>query len=561
MPRNDVVFRPVASSVGGWVRVNPLFAAGFVALGIDSAAGFLELPGEVVCGHPDRHVMRVVLPGQPTAFYLKRQHSVTWRERLRNRLLGFGWSSRCVREAAILKELMANSLPAPRWVAVGEDARGRSFLLVEEVAKSCDLREVLSNNALSLVARRDLANRLGHLIARLHNAGLTTPDLTAKHLLVSRQRGEITPIDWQSARRMQPVPLAERIHALAALHASVAEELASPRERLRVLRAALQNFSTPSRSLSLTSPLVGEVAPSLRGAGGRYASGDPVATPPTGSQSLATSPIRGEGKITLTHLAKQIEHAARKIRGRRSIRDQRQPVVTASAQRLVWLAEEAVCAVPAVAAIWPKPAVAAPFYGCEPGTLRVKLAGGRDAVLIRGRSFSPLSRLKAKLQGRSWRSPGVTLGRLLFHLERYGVPAPRLFAFGQRLTNFASAEWFALHETAGEPIGGEIETATAEQLGRTLRQLHDAGCRPIGPVLAAFGATQGAVSVRDVTKVRLARKVSSADRQRDLARLLAALSVEGHSAVEAGYQLTQSSSERSRRDLALRVADGPISGV
>ena len=504
MPRNAVVFRPVASSTGGWVRVNPAFAAGFAALGVDSAAGFLELPGEVVSGHPDRHVMRVVLPGQPTAFYLKRQHSVTWRERLRNRLSGFGWSSRCVREAAILKELTANSLPAPRWVAVGEDARGRSFLLVEEVAKSCDLREVLSDNALSLPARRDLANRLGHLIARLHDAGLTTPDLTAKHLLVSRQRGEMTPIDWQSARRMQPVPLAERIHALAALHASVAEELASPRDRMRVLRAAL-------------------------------------------------------GVNDLAQLAQQIEREAKKIRGRRSIRDQRQPVVTASAQRLVWLAEEAVCAVPTVATIWPKPAVTAPFYGCEPGTLRIQLADGRDAVLIRGRSLSPLSRLNAKSRGRSWRSPGVTLGRMLFHLERYGVPAPRLFAFGQRLTGFASADWFALHETAGEPISGEIETATAEQLGRTLRLLHDAGCRPTGAVLAAFGVTQGAVSVRDVTRVRLVRRVSSSDRQRDLADLLTTLSVEGHLAVEAGYQLEMGSPEHNRRDLAL--ADGPISGV
>ncbi len=424
--------------------------------------------------------MRVVLPGISTAFYLKRQHRVTWRERFRNRLAGFGWSSRCVREAAILKELSASALPAPQWVAVGEDNRGRAFLLVEEVTGATDLRQVLSDNALSLAARRSLAHRLGRLIGRLHAAGVTTPDLTAKHLLISPDNADLTPIDWQSARRVQQVQLADRVQSLATLHASVADHLASPRERLRVLRAAL------------------------------------------GAGRLAT-------------LARRIEGEVLRIRERRSIRDQRQHVVTASAQRLVWVAEEAVCAVPDVAANWPKPAIVAPFYGCEPGTLRVQLPDGHEGVLIRGHAFNPLARLRAKFRGRSWRSPGANLGRLLFHLERYGVPAPRLLAFGQRLKGFARAEWFTLHEIPGDAIPGAIETETALQLGRMLRQLHDAGCRPIGEPLAAFAVDVKGVSVRDVTRVRLARKVTSRDRAHDLASLIAAIPVWSRSAVESGY--------------------------
>jgi hypothetical protein len=338
------------------------------------------------------------LPGFPAALYLKRQHSVTWRERLRNRVARFGWSSRCAREAMLLKQLAAAGLPCPRWVATGEDDRGRAFLLVEEVPGAVDLRRVLSDTRLSLSTRRGLATRLGQVVALAHATGLTTPDLTAKHLLVSRETGEITPIDWQSARRVPLVATAERLQALAMLDASVADHLASSRERLRVLRAALG----PAREAGIVA--------------GRF-----------------------------SELVRQVVAEAARFRDRRSIRDQRQPAVTASPLRLVWVAGEAVCAVPEIAASWPKDALVAPFYGCEPGEAPVTLPDGRKAFLIRGRSFAPFARLSAWVRGRPWRSPGVTLGRVLFHLERYGIPAPRLLAFGQHFTGRASAEWFALH--------------------------------------------------------------------------------------------------------------------
>jgi tRNA A-37 threonylcarbamoyl transferase component Bud32 len=474
VPR-EIVFRPTERT-GGRFEVNPAFAAGFAALGIDSAAGFLELPGEVVCGHPDRHVMRVALPGFPAAFYLKRQHSVTWRERLRNRLAGFGGVSRCGRETAILKRLAAAGLPVPRWAAAGEDERGRAFLLVEEVAGAHGLRQALSDSPLSPAERGRLAERLGRLIARFHAAGFTTPDLTAKHVLVSPGSGEITLIDWQSARRVKAVPVGERVRALAALHASLPEELASPHERLRVLRAAF-----------------------------------------------------GPGR--LAEFARCVEREAAKLRERRSIRDQRQPAVTASPQRLVWVAGEAVCAVPDVAASWPRPAVAPPFYGCEPGSVPVRLPDGREGILIRGRSFSPLGRFWAKLRGRPWRSPGVTLGRVLFHLERYDVPAPRLLAFGQRFTGPATAEWFALHTIPGEPVPARPDAAAAEQLGRVLRALHDAGCRPVGQPLAVLGE----LCVRDVTRIRIVRRITAGERAGDLAALVAPLPERCHPAARAGY--------------------------
>jgi hypothetical protein len=468
------------------VEVHPRFAPAVTALGIDTAAGLLDLPGEVVSGHPDRHVVRVQLPGIASPFYLKRQHTVTRRERLRNRMAGFGWSARCVREAAILKQLDAAGLPCPQWAAFGEDGRGRAFLLVEEVSDATDLRTALSDTGLSPSERRELAEHLGRLVALLHAGGITTPDLTAKHVLVSP--AGITLIDWQSARRLPLVPLAERVRALATLHASLADELATPRERLRVLRRAL----APAREAGII-------------------------------------------RARFSDLARHVEREAETLRDRRSIRDQRQPAVTGAAQRLVWVAGEAVCAVPDVAAVWPTDPIAAPFYGCEPGTLPIQLADGRDAVLIRGRSFAPLGRLRAAVRGRPWRSRGVTLGRVLFHLERYGVPAPRLLAFGQRITGVASAEWFALHTPPADPLPPSPDTATAEQLGRCLRLLHDSGCRINGDSLAAFGFAGRAV-IRDVTAVLLVKRFTTNDRERDLARLLATLDSTTRLAAEAGYR-------------------------
>jgi tRNA A-37 threonylcarbamoyl transferase component Bud32 len=465
--------------------VNPVFAARFAALGVDTPAGFLDLPGEVVSGHPDRHVVRAELPGFPAAFYLKRQHAVAGRERLRNRLAGFGWVSRCEREAVILRQLAAAGLPCPRWAAVGADGHGRAFLLVEELAGAVELRRVLRDTDLSQSERARLADHLGRLVALLHATGFTTPDLTAKHVLVSPEARDITLIDWQGARRARIVSGVDRIRCLAALHASVADDLATPRERFRVLHAALR-------------------------------------------------PARKAGIVVarFSDLVRQVEREAARLGGKRSIRDQRHS--PACSQRLVWLAGEAVCVIPEAVAAWPSPPIAAPFYGCKPGTLSIRLGDGREAQLIRGRAVAPFARLGAWLRGRSWRSPGVTLGRLLFHLERYGIPAPRLLAFGQRLTGPASAEWFVLSTPPVAPIT-EPSSDTAEQLGRRLRQLHDAGCRYTGDAVAVFGVDGSGVCVRDITAVRLARRVTERDRADDLQRVLAALAPATRSAAEAGY--------------------------
>jgi tRNA A-37 threonylcarbamoyl transferase component Bud32 len=460
------------------------FAEEFASLGLDSADGFLDLPGEVVSGHPDRHVVRVVLPGSSSAYYLKRQHAVSRREKWRNWRAGFGWVSRSEREAVTLGQLSGQYLPCPRWAAVGADGRGRAFLLIEELAGAVDLRKTLGDAGLSPTGRIKLARNLGRLIARYHSAGFTTPDLSAKHVLVSPGSEPVTLIDWQSSVQGSDVPLQNRLRALATLHASLVEALASPRERLRVMWAALKQFRGSDPEL-----------PRFR------------------------------------DLVQQVLAEAHKLSKRRSIRDQRQSAPQA-AQRLVWVDGEAVCAVPEIAAIWPTPAITAPYYGGEPGTFPLGLPNGRDAVVTRGSSFAPLERLKAWVKGRPWRSPGAALGRLLFHLERYEIPAPKLLAFGQRITGPATADWFALHTRPSDPIPHYPDVVLAELLGRLLRQLHDAGCSAGAKPLTVFGRGEDGISVREVTRIR----IGDADTSLELRTLLAALSPSVRKAARAGYE-------------------------
>jgi len=373
----------------GWAEVHPNWRETFAAERLLTAEMLLALPGEIVSGHPDRHVVRVALPGGSIG-YLKRQHRVGAGEKLKQWRAGFGWSPRCVREAKLLKALDRASFPCPQWIAYGEDGDGRAFLLVEELKDCRELRVALSDTTLSLAGRRRLAERIGHAIGELHAAGFTTPDLCAKHVFIDPTSFAVTPIDWQNAARG-----AFEFRSLAALDASVADRLAAPRERLRALR----EYARVCRKSGIALPRFSVLARTLRAESDRLAN-------------------------------------------RSSIRDQREAVN--ADQRLVWLADEAVCAIPEIAAIWPRPAVAPPFYSCPSNTIHVQLADGRPAKLTRGRSFVPIGRLLAWLRDKSWRSPGMAIARDLFQRERYGQPGPQLYAFGQRVTGPCSAEWFVL---------------------------------------------------------------------------------------------------------------------
>jgi heptose I phosphotransferase len=190
----------------------------------------LDLAVPVVSGHPGRDVARVSLgPGQGTA-YLKRQRQISWKERL--------WGSRCLREARMLDTLHREGLPAPRWLAAGEDGAGRAFVLIAAVPGARPLAAWLRATP-DPVARRALAERLGADLARLHAAGFVHGDLYAKHVLVSPEGPGCCFLDWQRARRVGRGrrAAASRRRDLSALHATLPADLAGARLRLACLRA------------------------------------------------------------------------------------------------------------------------------------------------------------------------------------------------------------------------------------------------------------------------------------------------------------------------------------
>ncbi len=368
-------------AIGRWT-VNPSATRFLRSYGIDSAADALALRGEIVCGHPDRHVARVELGGRTV--FVKREHLVGVRTRLRNWRAGFGPVSRGEREATTLRRLAAAGLPAPWWLAVGTHA-GRAVLLVDGVPDADPLTDI----AVSPADRRALAERLGRELADTHAAGFGTPELAAKHVLVGRRSHAVTLLDWQSAPPPGPVSVAARVRQLAALHATLPDAA----ERLRFLWAYRRVW-----------------------------------------RQNASAPRFGE-------LARWIRTEARRLGRRSSVRDQLKPA--GPAQRLVWLAGEAACVIPELADGWPDPADGRPFY--DPPTAGEDYNG---AVLVRWHTSDPLGRLRAAVRERPWRSPAAVAARVLFHLARFDIPAPRLLAFGQKLTGWAAADSFLLYEPA-----------------------------------------------------------------------------------------------------------------
>ncbi len=462
------------SAPSGAIVFHPRYERFLRRLGLDSADAVLALRGEIICGHPDRHVARVELGSR--VVFLKREHVVGLRTRIRNRFAGFGPVSRSEREARTLQQLEAAGLPGPQWLAYGEDGYGRAFLLVDELAGMSDLRTLLSDNSLSSADRRELAGRLGVAIAELHSAGFGTPELAAKHVFVSPATYAATLIDWQSSMRRPPTE-AECVRQLATLHASLPDDLATPRERLRFARTYLR----------LTNPT------------GRF------------SQSVRAI------------LAESVHRSRRS-----SARDQRH---AHPAPRLVWLAEEAVCVVPELVADWPTPAVCEPFYPTrptidEPSSQEwVTFPSGRRGLVVRFTNVDPLGRFVSAIRERPWRSPATVASRILIQLQRAGIPAPQLLAFGQRFTSSISAQSFVLYEALQKAVPVALRLSQTSTRGDVLREcvvllrrLHDAGCRP--SAAPAFVVAKGTVGVDSPFAVRLAKRLTDSDRQADLTRLL-----------------------------------------
>src|SRR5688572_20933055 len=116
-----------------WIEFTPSYAPIFLDRDLSTAPALLNWSGILVNRHRDRQVEQVRFAGQGAqrsdGFFIKKQHRVTWRERLRNAWHGFGWRSTAVREAALLHAAKAAGVGCPDLAAFGEDG-GRAFVVV-----------------------------------------------------------------------------------------------------------------------------------------------------------------------------------------------------------------------------------------------------------------------------------------------------------------------------------------------------------------------------------------------------------------------------------------------
>lgn len=450
---------PILGSPGrSWCVLRPDRQAWLESHGLNSAHDFLALQGVVVSGHVGRNVSRVEI-GSTTA-YLKREHRVRLRDRFRSWRDGFGWSSMSAREAAVLRRLEERGLPSPKWLAYGE-ADGEAFLLIEAVGPACELRGLPIVDA-------GLAEHLGRILARMHAAGIDQPDLFAKHFLVRPQSGEVTILDWQRAKLRRRVNITSRIRGLGALRATAPEGLLAVWDRLI---AAYLHESCASGQTDL------------------------------GADEFSAAVCR----------------AARLVGKRTGIRSQ-QAAGPAQSQELIRIAGETVCAIPAVAGELDSAEVIESLYQPGHDGRRITLTCGRFGLLRVRRYRSPVGRMWAAIRGRAWRSPELKVARLLFHLERHGIPAPGLLAYGQRRSRLGPAGSFVLYEPLPARSPGPEDL---NRIRRLLDRLHSAGCRlhRFGPAGKPFGIVGDDAVITDASFLRLDRRRSPRHARRDLARL------------------------------------------
>ena len=539
MPPMAILSEPIIvdhskSQTGGFLVVHPRYRGWLARCGFSTPTAILELPGEIVSGHPDRHVVRVSIrsgTGSRTV-YLKREHHTGIRIRWRNARAGFGWASRSEREGNTLENLEKCGLAAPQWIAYGADATGRSFLLVDELAGSVELRDMLADKDLQIAERRQIAQRMGRAIAEIHEAGFTTPDLSAKHAFVRIGTFAPTIIDWPSSIPHIKIEPYDRLKSLALLSATVSDALASPRDRLRFLHSYLGVIRAARGTTQL---------------------------------------------LRFSVFAKTILAEVRAIQHRPSVIDQRQPRRTGSEQKLVWLAGEEVCAVPQVAAIWPRPAVCGPFYPMareavnDGQPIKICLPDSRSCTLVRFRSTNPLVRIAAKIHGRSGRSPAAKWARMLFYLERFGVEVPSLLAFGQRMPSALRSESFLVYDlpdtaqTLGEWLNRSQTTdherrRVAFQLGALIRTIHEANCEAGGSPNAFKVIQTGRerrLVVDPIAGVRRIRKCDVSRCANDLAAIIRAIcsqmSKSDAMRILKGYRAGDTKNVPAARDFTARV--------
>jgi heptose I phosphotransferase len=501
-----------------FIEINPRYREFLEEHGLARVEQFLALPGAIFCGHPDRNIARVRIGVGPAALsaFLKREHTVTWGTRLTNAWAGFGLVSRSLREARLLSALYRAGVTAPDWIAAGEED-GRAFLLVRELPGVLELRSFLqSAEGQAPQARRRLARELGAALAHMHEAGFEQPDLYSKHVLVDGGTGRVAVVDWPRGRQRDYVSWSLRCRDLAALHATLADELAPLRDRLACLHAYLHAASLPSATLR---------------------------------ERQALRPLRAAA-------LREIAARARRLKRHRHIRELRQTTTPAEPPSVFCLDGEALCVTAQAPTEWRDRAPAwlatkNSFMERRVERAVVAVPGTATATLVRRRTNWPLAWIWSWLWGHKPTTQEIRQAGLIFRLQRYQIETPRLLAFGQRhfppwrTESLLLTEWPAGAVRLTDWLAAPNQRAHTEQRRRVLRQagalvrrLHDAGCQIASPSarkrsivcpLAVKFGTDGVpvVSLGTIAEIGARRQRGAWRQHRELGLLLDQLSALG----------------------------------
>lgn len=364
--------------------VAPQFASWLDSLGLRTAGDFLDLKGEIISGHPRRHVMRLIVGGEEC--YLKKEHQVNRSDRLKNAWMGFGFVSSSIREAMMLAELREQNIACPEWIAAGEIDDGRAFLLIRALPGRINLREALETGCLgSRQNFRFYLRQLAAAVAKLHDSGIRYPDLVAKHVLLSPDGRDPAFLDWQRGWRGRRVAPMSRARDLAALHASIRSEILRPYQRWRFL--------------------------------------------------VEYGRASGLDRSTLRRMCSSIFRRAKSLERRSSFREQRLPG-TRTSQSLFWQDSQRLCVTELGRRLFlPQELLNLAYSTDGPraahSTQLVRRNTGATAILVRRRSILTIwQRLEWHVRGSVFLSDECREAASLLRSERLGQP-PRLLAFGQ----------------------------------------------------------------------------------------------------------------------------------
>jgi tRNA A-37 threonylcarbamoyl transferase component Bud32 len=203
-----------------------------------------------------RHIDRIAIEhdGATVRLFLKREWQTYLKDRFRNWLAGLGWGTKARREWHVLTMMREAGLGCAEPVVAAERTgfRPQGYLLLCEIPGAELLCPHLARHVtwMTVADRRQFWAHLGREVARLHGIGIDHPDLFSKHILITPggepdRLPQVSFIDMQRSTTRRVVSISRRVRNLAALDATLPEDLASATDRLTFLQSYLSFGESP----------------------------------------------------------------------------------------------------------------------------------------------------------------------------------------------------------------------------------------------------------------------------------------------------------------------------